>query len=373
MDATEINLSLEKANATLDALEMMLDSGKVDKLSLESATSCYGAIYNDLSQILGDNNGLSLEGVSNTLINLLSTITAPFRKLIDDTHGYYKYNLDATNQLKALHNRVSSLSSNTKVSFDVRISKYLSFTNTSAITDTKDYITSLKDAADFLTTFNKAIADFTEDDYMASWKTLAAVATFDTGSNYIDMTNRVSTLLETIAKTRTSKLVSETRKVKNYESVPILGLSVVRFSTPAKHYSNPNYDQAKEMGPHYYATMVRAFPSTPSGYVKLNMSKSDMLDIIKYSVEIIHSANVLTSMSVKLATYTNSNMVGDAITRFLLSGFLVPLLPYLIPAFRLMTKSSFIIFNTVNPSLLVCEGISDTAVDVIEKALHEIR
>jgi hypothetical protein len=88
-----------------------------------------------------------------------------------------------------------------------------------------------------------------------------------------------------------------------------------------------------------------------------------MIQICENAMMVAQASDSLKTMSVKMSTYFAGYQVATNVIQALNGA-----LAYLLASYRLMSKGAFIIYNCVNPSLLVCEGIADQAVDILTKA-----
>jgi len=64
---------------------------------------------------------LSTEGIKDSIVKVLGTVTSPFRKMADELQGYIQISDTSIEELTALKKRVSALPSSYKADFTMKI------------------------------------------------------------------------------------------------------------------------------------------------------------------------------------------------------------------------------------------------------------
>lgn len=211
------------------------------------------------------------------------------------------------------------------------------------------------------------MAVFTEDDFLNSYKTLGSLVT-GYEDHYRVMLERLEELFKDSIDAKYSNVVVSNAKYKEIHSDPLLGMSVIKYTMPSTSLTKTEtFSELKKRGGNYYISVVRAFPLSPSGTVNFEgMSKSDLDKLINIGIKLSSSYQAMHGFKKAMSVMGSGGVIADNLV-----NAAVPFLWYkfILASYRLMSRISWMIYNSAYPSLNLSKGITEKLIDVVERAV----
>ena len=326
--------------------------------------------YRDISlEELDDVIKNALSGVLNSLGNLI-------KKEIDYTQASWTLIQFQNNRSDRLRARLNNITTNRSVSFNVLATKNTRYGNTVTVRDAKDYLKQFKETASFTSDLLSNVGKLAKGDLFSSLKTLVSPITgYD--KNFKNMFVALSECINKATKLKGLKLIGTIDEVSEYHSDVKLGMSHLEINIPkASNYDTTNVSSMRLVYEDFYMTFVRdekfRVPFTGKHILFDNVDKhyvEQLLDAADVSIMASRNFNTLVRM---LSTDGARMVVGDAVVTILTLNILSGILKLMLSNYRLMLRTSMVIYNTNSSTFNFTRGNTAKALSICESAIKNL-
>lgn len=232
----------------------------------------------------------------------------------------------------------------------------------------------LKTASNFSTGLLRLTGKFTKDDFFSSIKTLLSPIT-GYNDNFIKMFKSLEHLIMGSTKLPTVKKINSTPESSTYVSEVLLGLSSLEIDTPLSgSYKLDNVDSLKEQYENFYMTVVRkdkfGLPIFSDHVLFKDVDVDYLIKVLDAVDDTIAASREYNTIITRLSRYGAENIFIEAIMSL---PFVVNLfIKYLLASYRLMLRSSIIIYNTSASSFNFSRGNTAKALNIVEQGIRNI-